>query len=133
MHEPLEDNGPPSARRLKITKFVISKYGYTEGCPQCIHCEAFGEHKQGLAHTERCRERIVKAMRSTTEGAARLEDIRVRLERSGAQKHEHDTRKQGGIASASPPDADVGGSQMAAGEQHRHEHMEGQYSSGSSA
>ena len=87
-----EDVGPPIARRLKITMNVLQEYGYTEDCPQCEHCRAFGQNKNGLMHTEACRKRIVEAMGTFPRGVARLRDVKLRLDRaavSASQGPEH--------------------------------------------
>ena len=98
-----EELGPPLARRLKITRQVLQAHGYTENCPQCEHHRAFGENKNGLPHTEACRARIVRCMEESEEGAARLRDEKLRLERSTALRQgdvpppdPHDTGVRGG-------------------------------------
>ena len=88
-HKTGEDDKIPIPRRLKITKHTLAKYGTTEGCPQCEHIKAFGEHKGGLSHTEKCRERIVKAMQETVEGAAKLQETEDRINRGIARTIEH--------------------------------------------
>ena len=69
-------------RRLKITMDTLREHGYTEHCRQCEHIKAFNERKEGLAHSEACRTRIVAAMSATTRGAARVQDAQDRLERA---------------------------------------------------
>ena len=78
----LGDPALPTARRLKITKKVLDEFGYTESCPQCGHYRAFGQNKNGLMHSEACRTRIVTAMEGTAAGAAKPDDVRVRMDRA---------------------------------------------------
>ncbi len=84
-HLPLEEITAPVPRRLKITIQTVRKYGLTDGCPQCDHIKAFNETKNGLGHTEKCRKRILEDMAKTTEGAARLHDDEVRINRGLAE------------------------------------------------
>ena len=71
-------------RRMRITKALLSKYGYTEGCEGCRYKTA--GLSDGRNHTERCRSRIVEAMGETVEGrrARERDDDRLnhRMERA---------------------------------------------------
>ena len=84
-HPALEETAAPIPRRLKITLHTIRKYGLTDGCPQCDHIKAFNESKNGLGHTEKCRERIINDMAKTPEGVARIRDTEVRINRGLAE------------------------------------------------
>ena len=86
-HELVPD-GPLVARRLKITRKMVQEHGTTDGCAQCSHIRAFGEAKPGLAHSERCRSRLMTALGDTTAGAARLERYEERVDRAVASHHE---------------------------------------------
>jgi hypothetical protein len=72
MDKPPEDAAVPIPRRLRITKGLMNKCGFSEHCPQCTHYEAFGEEKRGLQHTEACRRRLVEAMRGSDEDKGRV-------------------------------------------------------------
>ena len=73
---------PPRPRRLKLTKQILEKYGYTENCEQCIHTRAFGETKGGVPHTEACRQRINEAMKESLEGQAKLKQQEEKMVRA---------------------------------------------------
>ena len=63
--------GKVEARRMRITAAMLAKYGYTEGCEGCRYKRAgLAEAK---AHSEKCRQRIVEAMRETEEGRRVME------------------------------------------------------------
>ncbi len=81
-----KDDAPPVARRLKITKETLRKYGFTQGCRQCEHIKAFSEAKAGLPHGEVCRARIVEDMKKDDQGAARVRDTQERIDRSIAER-----------------------------------------------
>ena len=93
-HKVLEDDKVPIPRRLKITKYLLEQYGTTADCPQCEHIQAFGEHKGGLQHSEKCRARIVKAMQETVEGNARLQRTDERINRGIAKRIETQDARQ---------------------------------------
>ena len=76
--ELISDPALPIARRLGITKKTLDEFWHTDGCPQCDHHRAFSENKNGL-RSEACRTRTVTAMEGTAQGAARLEDVRLRM------------------------------------------------------
>ena len=86
-HEPVPD-GPLVARRLKITRKMLHEHGTTDACAQCFHIRAFGENKPGLAHSERCRNRLMEALGHTAAGAARLERYAERVDRATTGHHE---------------------------------------------
>jgi hypothetical protein len=86
--EGAEDAPVPLPRRLKITMQVLDTYGTTEDCPQCTHIRAFSETKPGVAHSEKCRQRIVDAMEASDSGAAKLAEAEQRMDRAIAQRVE---------------------------------------------
>ena len=85
-HLPPEPDAPPLPRRLKITVQTLKLYGPSTGCKQCEHFKAFGETKNGLAHSEACRKRIVEAMSATEHGAARVRDTDERIDRAISER-----------------------------------------------
>ena len=78
----------PNPRRLKITKAMLRHpaIGTTENCPQCRHFRSFGETKDGLGHSELCRQRILEAMGSTPAGRAKLERYEERVDQAIAER-----------------------------------------------
>ena len=58
-------------RRMRLTKPMFERSGYTDGCPGCQRLRAGMEDRRG--HTEPCRKRIMEAMSQTVEGRAELE------------------------------------------------------------
>ena len=82
-------------RRIKITMKTLHDYGTSDGCRQCEHVRAFNEAKEGLAHSESCRKRIMEAMAQTAQGAARINRHEQRFERVVAQQLERDDRARG--------------------------------------
>ncbi len=83
---PAEPPPTPLPRRFRLTKQILHKYGFTEGCEQCTHVQAFGEYKQGLQHAEQCRRRILEAMAKTPEGLAKLNKHEERVDRALAER-----------------------------------------------
>ena len=77
--EPAEHSGqgtdaaaPPASRRLRINQSDLDSHGYTEGCQQCEHIQRHGKARVGGQHSNRCRERLVEAIRTTDDGSARI-------------------------------------------------------------
>ena len=98
----------PLPRRLKITMQVLERYGTTDDCPQCRHVRDFRETKPGIAHTERCRERIVEAMRQDDAGRQRLEDVEQRQNRGiAARIQQHDVSAEEGNVQKDGDDDDA--------------------------
>ena len=75
-------------RRLKITMKVLNDFGTTQGCPQCDHVRAFQEAKPGLAHSDRCRERLMRDMAATPEGQQKIQIYEERVNRAIAERHD---------------------------------------------
>ena len=57
-------------QRRRITKQDINEFGATIGCPGC---NAISDNKRAQAHSDRCRMRIEERLRTTPQGAERLE------------------------------------------------------------
>ncbi len=55
---------PPAIRRMRINRSDLEAYGYTVGCPQCQHTQAYGASKPGGNHTAACRGRLLEAMKA---------------------------------------------------------------------
>ena len=71
-------DAPELGRRVYIRRSTeLKKYGFTDGCPGCT---AARDSRGAKAHSEACRERIVKAMEADAEGQKRL----GLLDRAGA-------------------------------------------------
>ncbi len=104
---PVERQEPPAraptttARRLKITKRMLKdpRIGTSEGCQQCRHFRSFGETKDGLAHSEPCRKRILEAVAQTDDGMARLVKHEERIDRAISERI-HDAQEQAGPVAA---------------------------------
>ncbi len=93
-HPAPEEAEPPLPRRVKITMNTLREFGFTANCRACDHMSAFGEAKNGLAHSEACRARIVEAMARTTHGAARIRSNEERINRSLSQRVEFADRRK---------------------------------------
>jgi hypothetical protein len=78
---PAHPEQPSLPRRLKITKKMLQQHGATDGCPQCEHIRAFGEHKAGVQHSEKCRKRISESLAATADGADRIARLEMRINR----------------------------------------------------
>ena len=74
-------------RNFKITKQILEKYGYTEGCSGCRQSQS-GEKVVG--HSKDCMSRIEGKMQGDEEGKTRLAGRDVRMQ---GQKQEEDTRR----------------------------------------
>ena len=67
-------------RELKITKRILEKFGYSDGCEGCLHAEAGLSHR---AHSATCRTRIYRELgedemeRSASEKALELSLIHI--------------------------------------------------------
>ncbi len=106
--EPPRDALPPNPRRLKITKQMLLDpgVGTSEGCPQCRHFRTFGETKNGIGHTEKCRERVLEALAGTADGTAKLARHDERIDRAIAERiQDADDRQRVERDSAPRPDA----------------------------
>ena len=57
-------------QRERITKQDINQFGATIGCPGC---NAIRDNKRAQAHSDRCRTRIEERLRTTPQGAERLD------------------------------------------------------------
>ncbi len=53
---------------MKISKRILDKYGYTEGCERCTHKRAGLQEQR--PHTEASRDRIWEEMEKDEEGMA---------------------------------------------------------------
>ena len=82
-------------RRLNITMTLLRQFGTTDDCPQCEHVRQFNETKNGLAHTEKCRKRLVEALEQTEEGMTKLANTEERINRGVAREiEESDARRE---------------------------------------
>ena len=82
---------PAGARRLRINRSDLTAHGYTDGCPQCDHTMRFGKPRPGTQHSERCRARILEAIRDTERGFERLAEHELRTASAEITKEEHDS------------------------------------------
>ena len=55
------------SKRMKISRAILSKYGYTSGCDAC-RVQRAGLAQAGHLHSETCRSRIETAMEGDEEG-----------------------------------------------------------------
>ena len=79
---------PPAIRRMRINKRDLEVYGYTAGCPQCRHTQAYGTSKPGGSHTTACRSRLLEAMKAGEVGRQRVERYEEQLNRNIAERIE---------------------------------------------
>ena len=78
--DPVEIYEPFVPQNMKITKAIISKFGYSRRCPRC-RALTQGEASTTLAHSRECRERIEQQIRSDSELKTRLEAAEERKTR----------------------------------------------------
>ena len=80
---------PSAPRRLRINQSDLNEHGYTDGCQQCGHIQRNGKARMGGQHSNRCRERIEKAIGESEAGKSRLEAHEERVTRAMAERVEH--------------------------------------------
>ena len=76
---------------------MLGDYGMIEHCGQCEHIKAFGEHKPGLAHSEKCRERLVQCLKDTEDGLARLREVDARIDQGISRILEQQGKPEGAL------------------------------------
>ncbi len=64
---------PALPRKLRINQSDLDAHGYTDGCPQCLHIQRYGKARPGGQHSNRCRERVEKAIGESELGKSRME------------------------------------------------------------
>ena len=73
--EPVEQK-PPAARKIKLTKEVLNRHGYTAGCQVCTFIrEGWGYRP----HTDACRARLAESFKSDERMAAQSTRAEERL------------------------------------------------------
>ena len=70
-----EQDGEAMPRRVKITREVLERFGYTSGCPGCNNTRLGRYHR---AHSEQCRERLEEAIREDETTKHRIEAAHAR-------------------------------------------------------
>ena len=60
---------PP--RRLYIMPWVLTKFGYAQGCAQCAYRSVHGRAEEGVTHPNGCRERIWRSLLGSQDGRDR--------------------------------------------------------------
>ena len=63
----------PVARRLMITKDILDKVEYTDGCRKCRDILEGDRSRPGLSHSEECRARVIARMQADPELRPRLQ------------------------------------------------------------
>ena len=69
-----EDKVEPGTRRMRLTKAMLGKYGYTDGCDGC-RVQKAGLAQPGHPHSEACRSRIEAAMAKDDQGKEKLRKV----------------------------------------------------------
>ena len=59
-------------RRMRLVREDFEAHGYMEGCGQCQYIMETGKTRPGVAHSERCRARMLAEIGKTPEGQLRL-------------------------------------------------------------
>ena len=77
--EPEQADGHAAPRELRITDRLLDKFGYTPGCPGCIHKQLGLEGHRG--HSTACRQRVYDEMRKDEDELDRLAEVERRLGR----------------------------------------------------
>ena len=101
--DPLPPPPPPPVpfegarvQRERITRTDIEAFGTTAGCPGC---KAIRSRKRARAHSDPCRARIEERLRTTPEGAERLDRRSKVLNEALAKDVERNVRRRGEIGS----------------------------------
>ena len=92
------------ARQVYITPKDLARYGLTRGCKKFDHERNYGPGMTSAAHSNICRDRIMKELAKTDEGQVRIAAAAVRLGMTVSelgQRHRADV-PQGEIAPAEP-------------------------------
>ncbi len=87
--ETAETAQPSLPRRLRINQSDLNDHGYTDGCHQCNHIQRYGKARAGGQHSNRCRERLEKAIGESEAGKSRVEAHDERVTRAMAERVEH--------------------------------------------
>jgi len=99
-------------RSMYVRPSDMADFGHTDGCPKCDHVLRYGPHRaQGKAHSEACRNRMIKELEKTQEGRDRLEGVRERQNQVLAERVEAAAQHQAvgeELRQAAPTAADAG-------------------------
>ena len=86
---PVQDG--PVPRQLYINKGMLTKYGYTGGCPGC---DAARAGKRAVAHNQICRDRISAELEKTESGKKRIKDVTDKFTDYIVEKEEQKEKKR---------------------------------------
>ena len=64
---------PKIPTRFRITYGDLLTHGSDMNCQQCRYNREYHRSRDGWVHTDRCRERLLKAFNSSDEGRARVQ------------------------------------------------------------
>ena len=73
------------SKRLRLGQQHFMNHGYTGGCPGCIHLRRSGAGPSKI-HIQECRSRMEGELTKTSEGRARKEKERARVEEEFTQQ-----------------------------------------------
>ena len=85
------DGRRKQVRRMKITKKVLEKTGFTEGCEGCRYMQAGMDEQR--EHSEKCRQRIEEELAKTEEGQRRIKAQESRNRREKRRRKEEKRRR----------------------------------------
>ena len=73
------EESKPHFKRVYLRQVDFDKFGYSAGCEACTYLRT-GYDRQGVAHTEECRMRVVQRLQETEYGRKRIDIARKREE-----------------------------------------------------
>ncbi len=79
MHETKVSDQEAIAREIYLCNNDFDKHGWTPGCAKCRFMVLHPNREGGPIHSEKCKPRMVKALRGTAAGRARIEQAERRL------------------------------------------------------
>ena len=84
------EESKPHFKRVYLRQVDFDNFGYSAGCKACSYLRT-GIDRQGVAHTEECRIRVVQRLQETEYGRKRIDVARKREEDA---KQEIEKKKQ---------------------------------------
>ena len=76
---------PRVARRVYIKAADILRFGYTDGCPKCMHEYRYGAGRTTVPHSEACRQRIMRKLAENEAGQTSIANASARMDRAVAE------------------------------------------------
>ena len=109
---PVEDL-PRVPTRFRITYADLKLHGFEPNCPQCRHNREYHRSRDGRVHTDRCRERLLRAFNSTEKGRLRIQAYEERLSKAMEEKIRFEAAQSSGMRAEDGDGVDQEGAQKA--------------------